>query len=155
MTRPVDIDSIPERMKASKCWSVWQTEETESGSKQKVCYCRHKRHVDTSKPETWLSFAEAVVLLVRYPEFEGLCFFKSADLGIIPGWKNTMIEAVTQVYYRVGNLKTFLKYKCPFRGGTSNRNSLQHGRRLLFLATFPSFKHREGRKQKRIYKELI
>lgn len=82
MALPVNIDSIPAELKVLNHWAVWKTEETEDGHKTKVSYYKLKRRANVSRPETWLSFDSAVNLLNKYPEFEGLTFSLTADLGI-------------------------------------------------------------------------
>lgn len=82
MVLPVNIDLIPAELKVLNHWAVWKTEQTEDGHEKKVPYYTLKRHADVSRPETWLSFDSAVRLLNKYPEFEGLSFCLTADLGI-------------------------------------------------------------------------
>ena len=123
MALRVSIDSIPERMKALNCWAVWKTEKTENRSKQKVCYYTHKSQAYVGKPKTWTSFDKALVLLDKYPEFEGLSFVCSGDLGITGlGCRNTVTKAVHQIFYKFSNPEKFSKSKKsvnPFlrRGG--------------------------------------
>lgn len=82
MALPVNIDLIPAELKVLKHWAVWKTEKTVDGHEKKVPYYTLKIHADVSRPETWLSFDSAVRLLNKYPEFEGLSFCLTADLGI-------------------------------------------------------------------------
>jgi Uncharacterized conserved protein len=115
---PVNINSIPRQKKARKCWSVWKTEYTESGSKQKVAYYTHKKHVNASKPETWLSFSKALVLLLRYPEFEGLSFVRPINLLRFDCLGRKRQSKGTHItYYKISTLRMFIKSKRPFRGG--------------------------------------
>src|SRR5665811_1837311 len=70
-------------MKILNRWAVWKPEfNPEEGRIKKVSYYTPKRHASVSTPKTWLSFDSAVNLLNKYPEFEGLTFILTADLGI-------------------------------------------------------------------------
>lgn len=120
---PVSINSIPEQKKVLKCWSVWKTESTESGSRQKVAYYTHEKHVNVSKPETWLSFSEALVLLHRYPVFEGLSFIKPINLLRFDSLGlQLQSKGMHITYYKISTLRIFIRYKCPFRRVASNGN---------------------------------
>ena len=118
MTRQINIDIIPKEMRAKKHWAVWKTEENEHGRKQRVSYYTHKKQADVNKPRTWTTFDKAVIILTKYPEYEGLSYIKPTYLGTVGrGCQNTVIEeTVYKIYFKIRNRRTFLKYKCPFRG---------------------------------------
>ena len=83
MVLPVNMDLIPDEMKALNRWAVWKPEfNLNEGRLKKVSYYTQKRYASVSNPKTYLSFKDAVKLLEKHPEFEGLTFILTADLGI-------------------------------------------------------------------------
>jgi len=76
-------ENIPQEMKILNHWGVWKPEfNPEEERIKNVSYYTQKRYANVSNPKTWLPFNKAVELLEKYPEFEGLTFILSADLGI-------------------------------------------------------------------------
>lgn len=79
----VNEDLIPNTLKALNRWGVWKTEKTADGIEKKVSYSTSIRHVNVKKSKTWLSYQSALKLLKKNPEFEGLSFVLTSDLGIV------------------------------------------------------------------------
>ena len=82
MTLSVNLGSIPTELKTLNRWAVWKTEIKE-GRETKVSYYTQKQYANVSNPKTYLPFKDAVKLRSKYPEFEGLTFILTVDLGII------------------------------------------------------------------------
>jgi len=84
----VNVDSIPEEMKALKNWLLWKYEDRKDSKgnikKTKIPYQASGKKAESTNPETWGSFENIIKTLDRFPEkFDGIGFAFSEDSGIM------------------------------------------------------------------------
>lgn len=85
---PVNVDSIPEEMKALENWLLWKYEDRKDSKgnikKTKIPYQVNGKKAESTNPETWGSFENVIKTLDRFPDkFDGVGFAFSEDSGIM------------------------------------------------------------------------
>lgn len=88
MSLPVNIDSIPEEMKALNNWVLWKYEDRKDSKgnikKTKIPYQTNGKKAESTDPDTWGSFENVIKTLDRFPDkFDGIGFVFSEDSGIM------------------------------------------------------------------------
>ena len=88
MSLPVNIDSIPEEMKALNNWVLWKYEDRKDSKgnvkKTKVPYQVNGRKAESTNPDTWGNIESIIKTLNRYPNrYDGIGFVFSQDSGIM------------------------------------------------------------------------
>lgn len=88
MSLPVNVDLIPEEMKALKNWVLWKYADRKNNSgeikKTKEPYQINGKRAESDNPETWGSFENIVKTLERFPErYDGIGFVFSQDSGLM------------------------------------------------------------------------
>jgi P4 family phage/plasmid primase-like protien len=87
MSLPVNIDSIPEEMKALNNWVLWKYEDRKDSKgnvkKTKVPYQVNGRKAESTNKDTWGSFENIIKTLKRYTRYDGIGFVFSQDSGIM------------------------------------------------------------------------
>ena len=84
----VNIDFIPDEMKALKNWLLWKYEDRKDSKgnikKTKIPYQTNGKKAESTNPETWGSFENVIKTLNRFPDkFDGMGFAFSEDSGIM------------------------------------------------------------------------
>lgn len=84
----MNVDAIPEEMKALKNWVLWKYEDRKNGKgeikKTKVPYQVNGKKAESTTPDTWGSFENVIKILDRFPDkFNGIGFVFSEDSGIM------------------------------------------------------------------------
>lgn len=88
MSLPVNVDSIPEEMKALNNWVLWKYEDRKDSKgnvkKTKVPYQVNGRRAESTNPDTWGNIENIIKTLNRYPNrYDGIGFVFSQDSGIM------------------------------------------------------------------------
>src|SRR5665647_856134 len=88
MALPVNIDLIPEEMKALKNWILWKYEDRRNKDgnikKTKVPYQVNGKKAESTDPDTWGSFENIIRIFERFPNiYNGVGFVFSENSGIM------------------------------------------------------------------------
>lgn len=88
MALPVNIDLIPEEMKALKNWILWKYEDRRNKDgnikKTKVPYQVNGKKAESTDPDTWGSFENIIRTFERFPNiYNGVGFVFSENSGIM------------------------------------------------------------------------